>query len=274
MTSSAIRCMIFPVMNMNIIVLAENTSKSNKFEAEHGLSLYIETSKHKILFDMGQSDLFARNALATGVNLSDVDFAVLSHGHYDHGGGMAKFLEINDVAPVYVNKNAFGDYYNANLKYIGLDKELSKNRRIIFTDGITEITEGFTLFSYNEKPRPNDKGSFGLSEMVADKYVPDRFLHEQYLLIEENGKKVLISGCSHKGVLDIVSWFNPDILIGGFHYSKIEDTAELEQAAKLLNTYNTQYYTCHCTGVEQFEFMRKFMSKLNYISCGDKIILS
>ena len=184
--------MIFSVINMNITVLTENTSKSNKFEAEHGLSLYIETKKHKILFDMGQSDMFTRNALTAGINLSDVDFAVLSHGHYDHGGGMAKFLEINNTAPIYVNKNAFGDYYNANLKYIGLDKELSKNNRIIFTDEITTITQGFTLYSCNEKARPNDKGSFGLSKMVADKYIPDRFLHEQYLLIEESGKKVLI----------------------------------------------------------------------------------
>ena len=88
----------------------------------------------------------------------------------------------------------------------------------------------------------------------------------------KDGKKILISGCSHKGVLDIVSWFKPDVLIGGFHYSKIEDEAELKQAAEILNSYNTIYYTCHCTGIKQYEIMKKFMPKLNYISCGDKII--
>ena len=90
-------------------------------------------------------------------------------------------------------------------------------------------------------------------------------------LIEENGKKILISGCSHKGILDILSWFKPDILVGGFHYSKIEDNKELEDAAKILNSYNTTYYTCHCTGIRQYELMKKFISKLNYISCGDII---
>lgn len=273
MTYTFNSCMIFLVIDMKIIVLTENTTNLKNFESEHGLSLYIETAEHKILFDMGQSDLFIRNAHAAGVNLPEVDFAVLSHGHYDHGGGMGRFLEINTKAPVYANKNVFGDYYNASFKYIGLDKELSKNNRLILVDDFAKITTGLTLFSCNGNSRPNDKGSFGLSELVDGKYIPDRFLHEQYLFIEENCKKILISGCSHKGVLDIVSWFEPDVLIGGFHYSKIEDNAELEQAAKLLNTHNTQYYTCHCTGVEQFDYMKKFMPKLNYISCGDKIIL-
>lgn len=257
---------------MKISVLAENTRISDKIEAEHGLSLYIETGEHKILFDMGQSDLFHRNASQMDVELSDVNFAVLSHGHYDHGGGMKHFLQINNTAPVYINKNAFGDYYNAVFKYIGLDKELRKSERLISVEGEATITKGITLFSCNEKPRPNDKGSFGLSELVNQEYIPDKFLHEQYLLIEEDGKKILISGCSHKGVLDIVSWFKPDVLIGGFHYSKIEDEAELKQAAEILNSYNTIYYTCHCTGIKQYEIMKKFMPKLNYISCGDKII--
>lgn len=256
---------------MKITVLAENTSKIDKYEAEHGLSLYIEVNEHKILFDMGQSDIFSRNAIMAGVNLSDVNFAVLSHGHYDHGGGMKKFLNMNSKANIYLSKNAFGDYYNASLKYIGLDKTLYDNNRLIFTDGITKIADCLTLFSCNENPRLNDKGSFGLSELIGDDYIPDKFLHEQYLLIEENGKTILISGCSHKGILDIISWFEPDVLVGGFHYSKIENDGELEKAAKILNSYDTTYYTCHCTGVKQFKFMHKFMPKLNYISCGDVI---
>lgn len=259
--------------NMNITVLTENISNSNNFGAEHGLSLLLETREHKILFDMGQSDMFLRNASQMSIDLSDVNFAVLSHGHYDHGGGLKYFLQINNTAPVYISKKAFGDYYNASFKYIGLDKGLSKSKRLISVEGETTIAKGITLFSCNEKPRPNDKGSFGLSELVNQKYISDKFFHEQYLLIEEDNKKVLISGCSHKGVLDIVSWFKPDVLIGGFHYSKIEDETELKQSAEFLNSFNTIYYTCHCTGVKQYEIMKKFMPKLNYISCGDNITL-
>ena len=80
---------------MQITALVENTSQDKKFGTEHGLSLYIEAGFQKILFDMGQSGLFADNAKVLGISLSDVTIAVLSHGHYDHGGGLAKFLEIN-----------------------------------------------------------------------------------------------------------------------------------------------------------------------------------
>ena len=124
---------------MRITALAENTSVSDNFGAEHGLSLYIETDKHNILFDMGQTALFSENAEKLGIDLSMVDIAVLSHGHYDHGGGLKKFLSINDKAPVYINRYAFEPHYNGKEKYIGLDISLQDNERIIFTDDFYEI---------------------------------------------------------------------------------------------------------------------------------------
>ena len=80
---------------MNITSLLENTTAHSDVAVEHGLSLYIETEQHKLLFDMGQTNLFAKNAVVLGVDLSSVDIAVLSHGHYDHGGGLLTFLEQN-----------------------------------------------------------------------------------------------------------------------------------------------------------------------------------
>ena len=94
---------------MKISVLCENTSKQPNIASEHGLSLFIETEKHNILFDMGQTDLFAKNAREMNIDLKIVDIAILSHGHYDHGGGLKTFLSINDKAKVYINRDAFGD---------------------------------------------------------------------------------------------------------------------------------------------------------------------
>lgn len=240
-------------------------------EVEHGLSLYIETGERRILFDMGQTGLFANNAKKLGIDLAVVDTAVLSHGHYDHGGGLRHFLEINTTANVYINRDAFLPHYNGTEKYIGLDTALEDCERIVFTDVEHSIGNGLTLFSCNDKERHNSFGSFGLTEKAGGRFVPDDFRHEQYLLIEENGIRTLISGCSHKGIIDIVEWFRPDVLIGGFHFSKIELGESLEKAAKKLDSYSVEYYTCHCTGTEQYDFMKKYMSKLHYLSCGDSI---
>ena len=253
---------------MRIISLVENTTIEESIGAEHGLSLYIEYNGYKILFDMGQTDLFLKNAEKLGVDLSAIDIAVLSHGHYDHGGGLADFLKINAHAPVYISRYAFESYYHGESKYIGLDTRLKESNRIRFTDGITHIGEGITLFHCNEMAGKYDFGSFGLTVKSQEEYIPDNFLHEQYLMLEENGKKVLFSGCSHKGILNIVGWFEPDILVGGFHFSKMLLDDMLKKYANELNQFKTEYYTCHCTGTEQFAFMKQYMNQLFYLSAG------
>ena len=204
---------------MKIVVLVENTTTNENLSSEHGLSLYIETGHHKILFDMGQTDLFAENAKKLGIDLAEVDIAILSHGHYDHGGGLKKFLEMNEKAPVYISKYAFASYYNGTEKYIGLDVSLRESERIVYTDGVVEIADGLVLYHCNDRVQNFDLSSFGLCKKTGDAFVADDFLHEQYLYIEETGKKILVSGCSHKGILNIVEWFQPDVLIGGFHFS-------------------------------------------------------
>lgn len=258
---------------MKINVLAENTAKNNEFESEHGLSLYIETGSLKILFDMGQSDMFLRNAEILGIDIAKVDIAVLSHGHYDHAGGLEAFLNINKTAPVYLSRFAFEPHYNGTEKYIGMNLKLMNNPRLIFTEDFTEIAEGITLHSCNNAEQKFDLGSFGLYEKKGDSFIPDDFRHEQYLLIEEDGKRILISGCSHKGILNIVNWFDADALAGGFHFSKLPLDDTLRGYAEYLDSFPACYFTCHCTGTEQYEFMKRYMKNLSYISTGDSIII-
>ena len=258
---------------MKITVLAENTAVNDAFRAEHGLSLHIEANGKSILFDMGQTSLFSENAEKLGIDLSSVDLAVLSHGHYDHGGGLEHFLQLNKEAPVYVSRYAFGDYYNGTEKYIGLDKSLQNNDRLFFTDSVHRISQGLTLYSCNDCSKEYDLGSFGLTEKKDGRFLPDRFLHEQYLLIEEEGRRILISGCSHKGVLNVVKWFAPDVLVGGFHFSKLPTDGTLRGYAEYLDGFDTEYYTCHCTGLEQYEFMKGYMKSLKYVSTGDVVLL-
>lgn len=256
---------------MQITVLAENTATDERFGKEHGLSLYIQTQGQNILFDMGQTGLFLENARKLNIDLGEADAAVLSHGHYDHGGGLSAFLEINSRAKVYVSRCAFEPHYHGQEKYIGLDTALAGSPRLVFTGDKEVLAPGLTLYSCNGERREHDLGSFGLETLENGELVPEDFRHEQYLLIEEDGRRVLFSGCSHKGILDIVRWFRPDALVGGFHFSKLPLDEKLEEYARYLNSFPTEYYTCHCTGLPQFEYMSRFMDRLRYLSGGETI---
>ena len=258
---------------MKITCLTENTSADERLLAEHGLSLLIETGNKKILFDMGQTDAFYDNAEKLGIDLKKVDFAVLSHGHYDHGGGLKKFFEINTCAPVYISRYAFEPHYNGTEKYIGLDVSLSGNERLIFTDGFVSVGEGITLHSCNGAELLNDIDSGGLNKLENGLFIPDDFLHEHYLMIEENGKKILFSGCSHKGIINICDLYRPDVLIGGFHFSKYPLDDKFDSIAERLAEYDIEYYTCHCTGVEQYRFIKSKIKNLHYLSSGNIVKL-
>ena len=269
---------------MRITALVENTSAQPELIAEHALSLYIESNGYKILFDMGASDAFVQNAKVLGIDLNAVDFAVLSHGHYDHGGGLEAFLTANNHAPVYVSRYAFEPHFNKMNKDIGLAPKIREQfgERIIFTEDYYRLNDGMELFSCNDRELAFPIDPFGLScihseEQAAKEAIPEDFRHEQYLLIQENNKSILISGCSHKGVKNLVSWFSPDVLVGGFHFFKIplasSGKQRLSEAAEYLNGFPTEYITCHCTGVEQFEYLATQMPRLRYLSAGDTLLL-
>ena len=152
-----------------------------------------------------------------------------------------------------------------------LDKSLCGNNRLIFTDGYCKIDEDLEIVYANEKTCLYPIESDGLTVKIDGVFYPETFLHEQYLSITENGKKVLISGCSHKGVLNIMQRFLPDVFVGGFHFMKTEPQ-KLSEKADLLSEYNTDYYTCHCTGLDQFEFLKNIIGpRLTYIRAGESL---
>ena len=254
---------------MKIWTLVENTTSQENLTPEHGLSLYIEIGGKKILFDAGDSGVFADNAEKMGIDLAQVDLCILSHGHYDHAGGLKRFLAINDKAPIYLQPDAFLPHYGRTENDIGMDPALKDCGRLIYVDEELSLGEGITLRACNRLDRPYPTQSTEIYELRNGVVEQDPFYHEQYLLLEENGKKILISGCSHKGVLNIAHWFRPDVLVGGFHFMRVpvEEEAgarELENAAKTLLSYPTVYYTGHCTGKAQFAFLKPLMGERLY----------
>ncbi len=269
---------------MNITALVENTSCKETIKAEHGLSLFIEAKEKTILFDTGASDLFAQNAEALNVDLGKVDLAVLSHGHNDHSGGLHTFLTLNSKAPIYLRKSAFDPYYSERegdeYGFIGIDASLITNNRLIFTGKETPLGEGLSLFSNVKGERFFPTGNKSLLKKTEKGYERDDFSHEQNLVIEEEGLSLLISGCSHRGIVNIVDHFHtrfghyPTHVIGGFHLynhrtGKPESTDTLHQIAEALLASGATYYTCHCTGEKNYQILRSFMGdRMEYISGG------
>lgn len=248
---------------IRVTTLLENTACRAGLCAAHGLSLYIETPRHKILFDMGPNEDFIVNARALGVDLTAVDLAILSHGHYDHGGGLAAFCRVNDHAPVYIQKSAFGAYYaleeGREPRYIGLSRELEAFRdRFVLTEGERAIDDELTLFSEPTAVFDAMSASAGLREQVGDDYPLDTFRHEQDLLIRAEGKTAVVAGCAHRGVVNILAAAraqlgeDPDALIGGFHLFELRQgeaaDALIDETGKALLPGKTVYYTGHCTG--------------------------
>ena len=257
---------------MKLYTLIENTTTDESLACEHGLSLYIEANGHRILFDAGQSGAFADNAEKMGIDLRQVDMCILSHGHYDHGGGLKRFLEVNDHAKVYVSRHAFGDYYNADEKFIGLDWELLSEERIVFVGDQLTLSDTLSLHACSNFPQPYFTPAYGMQVKRRDAFEADDFRHEQYLLIREGERRIIVSGCSHRGALNVKTWFAPDVLIGGFHLMSLDPEKEatrLKFTAMELLRQETVYYTGHCTGEAQYAALKAHMGeRLQRLSTG------
>ncbi|MFA5712859.1 MAG: MBL fold metallo-hydrolase [Bacteroidales bacterium] len=265
-----------------IITLLDNFVATTQLQGEHGISLYIEEGGEKILFDTGQSALFAQNANHLGVDLSLVDKVVISHGHYDHTGGIARFLELNDRATIYMRKEALWPKFNGD-KYIGIPHstlsliEGQKERFKLIEAGVTHLSNSFSLLSTPCRPLPAMRHFFVEREAKRE---PDLFCDEQYLLYKGAESNTLFTGCSHKGVVAIVedckSLIGQEIgtVIGGLHTMGASKEALEVLIKELKESGLQQIVTGHCTGIEPYVYLKRRMgAKIGYSHTGDSFNL-
>ena len=269
---------------MKIITLVENTEGAENCVAEHGLSLYIETEKHKLLLDAGQTDAVVKNAAVLGIDLSAVDTVILSHGHYDHSGGILPFSGLNRTAKIIMQRQAIEPHYNGE-RYIGIDKAIMELPGVMLADGDMKLDDELSLFSGITGRRCYPQGNRKLMRMQDGEIVPDDFAHEQCLVITQDEKHWLLSGCAHNGILNILDRYreifgsSPDYVISGFHMMKRdgehtdEEKAVIIQTAHELSKLDTVFYSGHCTGIPAFDMMEEIMGdKLIALHSGQRVI--
>ena len=244
---------------MKIVTLVENCVYGRKLQGEHGLSLYIETPSAKILFDTGQSDLFIRNARFLHVDLKEVDMLILSHGHSDHSGGLHAFLEYNQKAKVYCKREALDRKFKGEREN-GMEhpESLDLSRFCFLTEQTEVATDVFVL------PQlaivNSDDTHFDHFDVLRNRVLqPDHFEDEVALVLREEGKLVVLSACSHRGITNILEQVKQNfqgepirLVIGGYHIHKASPGKCSIIADYFKTMPATRVGVCHCTGVDKF----------------------
>lgn len=276
-------------MNLKITTLIENNNDDhNLLFNEHGLSLYIETDGMKILFDTGQSGDFIKNAKLLKINLSKLDYIVLSHGHYDHTGGFRKLVdEAYNSYKLIVGKSFFNSKYKIvgkdNYKYIGnsFDKEyVHQNNMVVkhIKEDVFYITENVMIFSNFKKSNNFEQINKIFQIKQNEKYVVDNFSDEIVLVVKHEKGLVVIVGCSHVGIINILETIIERTgmsiygIVGGTHLVEAD-----EQRLKTTMNYFKEKSICilamsHCTGKYAVEKIRhEFVDEFVYNNTGNII---
>lgn len=272
---------------MKISVLTENTVYKRGFIGEHGLSLLIETDREKLLFDTGQTDVFQRNAKNLSENLEDLTGIILSHGHYDHCGGLGAWLENGKnrlSCPVYINHAAFQEKYTQNpknrkLRYIGIDwkPEICRDRLKLLKEQKREIADNVFLLSqipYTVPFEPQPEW-FYLDKEGSQR---DTLQDEQLLVIREEQGLFVFAGCAHPGIINCLSFvkanFPEEKIYGVFAGMHLKGCgrARLYNTIQALKEMQPEIVVpMHCTGIQAIAAVKEQLGDVCRLAEAGKV---
>lgn len=282
-------------MHVTTLIENEKTDGHPELEPEFGLSLYIEHRDQRILFDTGATGAAVKNADRLGIDLAKVDAVVLSHHHFDHGGGLPAFFAVNSHAKVYLRHPPDGrEFFRALLvvsRYIGLEEGLLERykERFVFVDDFREILPGAYIFTEVARTYDLPKGDRYLYLKQADGYVHDPFNHELVFALRDDDGLVVFTGCGHSGVLNMVQTvvrrFPDDRIkgvMGGFHLVGMPSLRSMagtrdemvELGRSMLQQPVEAYWTGHCTGHKAYAVLKEVLGeKLSDIHTGTTVMI-
>ena len=280
---------------MEIITLVENLVYNKDLKGEHGLSFLIKMKNCKILFDLGQTGLILENAKLLEENLDYIDFVILSHGHYDHTGGLEKFLEINHTAKIIMKKNILQQKYSSStgsIREIGFklrDRYKNYPNEFLFLEEDYILNDNIKIITQIDEYTNFEKIKQNLFIKKGDDFIMDQFQDELFLTIIKDSKLNIITGCSHNGIINIIKTAidntkinDINLVLGGMHLTGIklnEKSLQDENNNKIQKTIEElkklkieKIYTNHCTGIDGFIKLKNSMGdKISYSYTGINI---
>lgn len=244
-------------MSISVAILTDNRARSSRYVCEHGLSVYAEVDDCRVLLDTGQTSKCVTNAEALGIDLSKLDYIILSHGHYDHAGGLAAVLRIAQHAKVVAHPLATRPKYSVSTvmtKPNGFPQpELLHTCNTIWAENIVHLTPNITVFSLPQAAKPNT------ALRIKDKglLIPDPFTDELFVLLRSTNQTMLYGGCTHHGLEQLLSFTNQQLgveqvslFVGGLHL-RGSDTETIKREAELAARHHVERWIInHCSGDE------------------------
>jgi len=266
-------------MSLKITTLIENMpDREEKLAFEHGFSVLVEAYGKKILFDTGQTGAFIKNARDLKVELTDLDMVVLSHGHYDHTGGVPELLnQLKEKTPFYIGKEFFSPKYklldDGSYKYNGnpFEKELLEEAspectiaKVHYVEkSVTKVADRIYLFKNFDRVNNFETINPKFFIKTGETYEQDLFPDEVALGIETKEGLVLIVGCSHVGIVNILEHVKKNVnlpvaaVLGGTHLVEA-DEKRLKKTEEALKEYEVKRIAVsHCTGEAGMELLKK-----------------
>ncbi len=249
---------------MKIITLIENLVYQAGLLSEHGLSIYIDTGNRKLLFDTGQSSAFLSNARILGIDAEEIDAVIISHGHYDHTGGLDAFFQANKKATLYIKPEAFAEKYQGKNRTVGIPEiPAIPGNRIKYVESVTELYDGIFVMPDIPVLNPADTSFHNFFIKKGSTFMKDEFKDELFLTFVRNNKLSVISSCSHRGITHMVResirYFNLPVhmLLGGFHLRNCPPEQYQLVISYLKQIKPELIGVSHCTGVEKYSELRK-----------------